>query len=64
MFFIFWATFFLGEFPMEWIENTVDILSNIVNDILPEGPLQDLLADGTINTNDACAGKKVPINST
>ena len=48
MFFIFWATFFLGEFPMEWIENTVDILSNIVNDILPEGPLQDLLADGII----------------
>ena len=33
---------------MEWIENTVDILSNIVNDILPEGPLQDLLADGII----------------
>lgn len=48
MFFIFWATFLLGEFPMEWIENTVDILSNIVNDILPEGPLQDLLADGII----------------
>lgn len=48
MFFIFWATFFLGQYPMDWIESAVDGLSGFVNDKMPDGPLKDLIADGII----------------
>lgn len=48
MLFIFWATFFLGAFPMEWIESGVDFLSRAVNATMPAGPLKDLIADGII----------------
>lgn len=48
MFFIFWATFFVGQYPMEWIEWGVDWLSRVVGDIMPEGILKDLIADGII----------------
>ncbi len=48
MFFIFWATFVLGQWPMEWIETAVDWLSQLVHKIMPEGPLKDLIADGII----------------
>ena len=48
MFFIFWATFFLGQFPMDWIETTVDWLSGAVDRLMPDGPLKDLVADGII----------------
>ncbi len=48
MFFIFWATFFIGQYPMEWIESAVSWISEIVNKLMPEGPLKDLVADGII----------------
>lgn len=48
MLFIFWATFFVGQYPMEWIEDGVDFLSNIVKDNMPDGILKDLVADGII----------------
>lgn len=48
MFFIFWATFFIGQYPMEWIEGAVSWISEIVNKLMPEGPLKDLVADGII----------------
>lgn len=48
MFFIFWATFFVGQYPMEWIEVSVDWLSRITQQLMPEGPLKDLVADGII----------------
>ncbi len=48
MFFIFWATFFLGNYPMEWIENGVAWLSGLAEHIMPDGPLKDLVADGII----------------
>lgn len=48
MFFIFWATFFLGQYPMEWIETTVDWLSRVTQQLMPDGPLKDLIADGII----------------
>ena len=48
MFFIFWATFTIGNYPMEWIESLVELLADFVNNTLPAGPLKDLLADGVI----------------
>ncbi len=48
MFVIFWATFVLGQYPMEWIESSVAWLSDAVHKLMPPGPLKDLVADGII----------------
>ncbi len=48
MFFIFWCTFALGNYPMEWIDSGVALLSEWMNGIMPEGPLKDLIIDGII----------------
>ncbi len=48
MIFIFWATFYIGAFPMEWIENFVTWLGDAVREYLPEGWVKDLVADGII----------------
>lgn len=48
MFFIFWATFAVGAYPQEWIEDGVSWLSGLVQRHFPQGPLKDLIADGVI----------------
>ena len=48
MFFIFWATFFVGAYPVGWIENGVAALSSFVAEVMPDGILKDLIADGII----------------
>lgn len=48
MAFIFWATFALGQYPMEWIECAVAWIADIVNKLMPAGPLKDMIADGII----------------
>lgn len=48
MFAIFWATFVIGQWPMDWIETAVSWLSNAVHSLMPDGPLKDLIADGII----------------
>lgn len=48
MFFIFWATFELGSYPMEWIEALVGWLGDLTREYLPDGPIKDLIADGII----------------
>lgn len=48
MLFIFWATFFVGKFPMEWIESGVAWLSHLAGRTLPEGILKDMITDGII----------------
>ena len=48
MTFIFWATFYIGAFPMEWIENLVTWIGDAVREYLPDGWLKDLVADGII----------------
>lgn len=48
MLFIFWVTFYIGAFPMEWIEDGCSALGSGVDRVLPEGPLKDLLVDGII----------------
>lgn len=46
MFAIFWATFSLGAYPQEWIENGVAWLSDTLDSHMPAGPLKDLIVDG------------------
>ncbi|WP_421919932.1 ferrous iron transport protein B [Marinifilum sp.] len=48
MYLTFFATFNLGEYPMGWIELGVDGLGNLVDSLMPEGPLKDLIIDGII----------------
>lgn len=48
MVFIFWATFAIGAYPMEWIENGVSWLGDAMREWLPDGPLKDLVTDGII----------------
>lgn len=48
MFLIFWATFVLGQYPMDWIENGVDWLGSFVTRLMPEGMLKDMIVDGII----------------
>lgn len=48
MLFIFWCTFEIGSYPMEWIEAAVNWIAGVVQSTMPEGPLKDLVADGII----------------
>lgn len=49
MWIMFEATFRLGAYPMEWIENLVGWIGNFVRGNMSEGPLKDLLVDGIID---------------
>ncbi len=48
MFVVFWATFEIGSYPMDWIEGIVGWISSMVQKYMPDGPLKDLIADGII----------------
>ncbi len=46
---MFQATFYIGQFPMDWIELGVEWLGSQVSANMPPGPLHDLLVDGIIS---------------
>lgn len=48
MAFIFWATFSVGQYPMDWIEAAVGWLGSLIEQYMPNGPLKDLIGDGII----------------
>jgi len=48
LFFIFWATFTLGDYPVQWIEAGVEWLGETVQALLPGGWVRDLVVDGVI----------------
>ncbi|MCH5215025.1 MAG: ferrous iron transport protein B [Muribaculaceae bacterium] len=48
MWLMFWATFKLGSYPMEWIEDLVGWCSVKIDGVMADGPLKDLLLDGII----------------
>jgi len=45
---MFYSTFYVGQYPMQWIEFGVSQLSILVNNIMTDGILKDLLVDGII----------------
>lgn len=49
MLLMFYCTFTLGAYPMEWIEAGTAALYDLAQGSMPAGPLRDLLADGIIN---------------
>ncbi|WP_251623880.1 ferrous iron transport protein B [Odoribacter lunatus] len=48
MWVMFQATFSLGSYPMEWIEEGVKMLGSWVTEVMAPGPLTDLIVDGVI----------------
>lgn len=48
MWLMFWATFQIGAYPMEWIERLVSWISVEIGKYMADGPLKDLLLDGII----------------
>ena len=49
LFIMFYTTFKLGAYPMDWIDLGVSALSNFISGLLPEGMLKDLLVNGVIS---------------
>ena len=48
LWFVFWATFTVGQYPMDWIDAGVAWLGEWVGGLLPDGWFRDLLVDGVI----------------
>ncbi len=48
MWLMFYTTFTLGNYPMEWIDKGIELLSSFVSAYMPEGMLKDLIVDGII----------------
>ncbi|MCQ2252160.1 MAG: ferrous iron transport protein B [Bacteroidales bacterium] len=48
IFLMFQTTFTIGEYPMEWIENLVEWIGDLVRLWMPEGMLKDMVVDGII----------------
>lgn len=49
MYFMFFCTFNIGQYPMDWIDAGVEWLGEWVGAWMPEGPLKDLIVDGIIS---------------
>ena len=45
---MFQVTFTLGNYPMEWIEAGISALGELARNMMPEGPLTDMIVDGII----------------
>lgn len=48
MYLMFQGTFVLGEYPMQAIEWTVDMVGHLIRNNMSEGPLKDMLVDGIV----------------
>lgn len=48
MWLMFWATFQIGSYPMEWIEMFVSWISSKIGIYMADGPFKELLLDGII----------------
>lgn len=48
MWFIFWATFTIGQYPMDWIDAGVAWLTDLCSNRMPEGTLRALVCDGIL----------------
>ena len=49
MYLMFFCTFNIGQYPMDWIDMGVEWLGNAISQWMPEGPLRDLIVDGIIS---------------
>ncbi len=49
MYFMFFCTFNIGQYPMDWIDAGVGWVGEWVGAWMPDGPLKDLIIDGIIS---------------
>lgn len=49
LFIMFWTTFTVGAYPMDWIDLGVAAFADFMQSVLPNGMLNDLLVNGIIN---------------
>ena len=49
MYLMFFCTFNIGQYPMDWIDAAVGWLGEIVSEWMPDGALKDLIVDGIIS---------------
>ena len=49
LFLIFFFTFQLGSYPMDWIDWLVSKISDFINYVMPNGILKDMIVDGAIS---------------
>ena len=45
---VFWATFTVGQYPMDWIDALVGKLGGLIGSVMRDGWLKDLIVDGII----------------
>lgn len=48
MYLMFFCTFNIGQYPMDWIDALVSLLGDAVGNFMADGPLKDLIVDGII----------------
>ena len=48
LWFVFWATFTIGQYPMDWIDAGVSWLGDRLGSLLRDGWFKDLLVDGVV----------------
>ena len=48
IFMMFFVTFNIGQYPMDWIDAGVGALSDWLNSMMPDGPLRAMIVDGAI----------------
>ena len=49
LFLMFYATFKLGAYPMDWIDKGISAFGVFIGNLIPQGMLHDLLIDGIIS---------------
>ncbi len=49
LWFIFWATFTIGQYPMDWIDSSIARLIVLCQSHMPEGNLRALVCDGILD---------------
>ena len=48
MYVMFYCTFNIGQYPMDWIDMLVEWISGVTSNYMSDGPLKDLIIDGII----------------
>ncbi|MBR5384565.1 MAG: ferrous iron transport protein B [Bacteroidales bacterium] len=48
LYFVFWATFTIGQYPMDWIDYAVGLLGDAVGSLMKDGWVRDMVVDGAI----------------
>ena len=48
MYLMFFCTFHIGQYPMDWIDTFVGWIGSLLSEHMADGPLKDLLVDGVI----------------